>query len=193
MVQGRHSYSSPPLTPLSNRALLAAQPGAPSWPGAPSTLPIPPAGAEVAAGHSDKAQPGTAQHGRGSPASCQASGHAELRGEPGDTEGPRCHCWAGRLWGQPQSPVPVQVKVGKSQRAALAVDVEEGTVTVTKRGSGSPEEVIPHDKSKGLLHSCWLPVGFFGAVRSPAIGLMARGLSHVPSHPIPHCPIAPHH
>lgn len=45
----------------------------------------------------------------------------------------------------------LQVKVGKSQRTALMVDVEEGTVTITKRGSGSPEEVIPQDKSKGLL------------------------------------------
>ncbi|TRZ07085.1 hypothetical protein HGM15179_020022, partial [Zosterops borbonicus] len=42
-----------------------------------------------------------------------------------------------------------EVKVGKSQHAALMVDVESGTVTVTKQGSGSPEEVIPQDKSKG--------------------------------------------
>lgn len=43
-----------------------------------------------------------------------------------------------------------QVKVGKSQRAALTVDVELGTVAITKKGSGSPEETIPQDKSKGL-------------------------------------------
>lgn len=45
----------------------------------------------------------------------------------------------------------LQVKVGKSQRAALTVDVESGTVAITKKGSGSPEEIIPHDKSKGLM------------------------------------------
>lgn len=45
----------------------------------------------------------------------------------------------------------LQVKVGKSQRAALTVDVELGTVAITKKGSGSPEEIIPHDKSKGLM------------------------------------------
>ncbi|XP_037978778.1 phosphatidylinositol 3,4,5-trisphosphate 5-phosphatase 2 [Motacilla alba alba] len=44
-----------------------------------------------------------------------------------------------------------EVKVGKSQRAALTVDVESGTVTVTKRGSGSPEEVIPQDKILQLI------------------------------------------
>ncbi|XP_031979559.1 phosphatidylinositol 3,4,5-trisphosphate 5-phosphatase 2-like isoform X1 [Corvus moneduloides] len=44
-----------------------------------------------------------------------------------------------------------EVKVGKSQRAALTVDVELGTVTVTKRGSGSPEEVIPQDKILQLI------------------------------------------
>lgn len=72
--------------------------------------------------------------------------------------------------GTPPEPRPcVQVKVGKSQRVALTVDVESGTVTVTKRGSSSPEEVIPQDKSKGLLHSCWLPMGFFGAVGFPSI------------------------
>ncbi|NXE29619.1 SHIP2 phosphatase, partial [Ardeotis kori] len=45
----------------------------------------------------------------------------------------------------------LQVKVGKSQRAALTVDVESGTVTITKRGSGSPEEVIPQDKILQLI------------------------------------------
>ncbi|NWV65399.1 SHP2B phosphatase, partial [Malurus elegans] len=44
-----------------------------------------------------------------------------------------------------------EVKVGKSQRVALTVDVESGTVTVTKRGSGSPEEVIPQDKILQLI------------------------------------------
>lgn len=63
----------------------------------------------------------------------------------------------------------VQVKVGKSQRAALTVDVESGTVTVTKRGSGSPEEVIPQDKSKGLLLA--------------AIGLMLWGWATCPVTP----------
>lgn len=75
----------------------------------------------------------------------------------------------------PEPRPPVQVKVGKSQRAALTVDVESGTVTLTKRGSGSSEEVIPQDKSKGLLHSCWLLMGPFGAVGFPAVSLMPRG------------------
>ncbi|XP_014165299.1 phosphatidylinositol 3,4,5-trisphosphate 5-phosphatase 2A-like, partial [Geospiza fortis] len=44
-----------------------------------------------------------------------------------------------------------EVKVGKSQRVALTVDVESGTVTVTKRGSGSSEEVIPQDKVLQLI------------------------------------------
>ncbi|XP_031449848.1 phosphatidylinositol 3,4,5-trisphosphate 5-phosphatase 2-like isoform X2 [Phasianus colchicus] len=44
-----------------------------------------------------------------------------------------------------------EVKVGKSQRAALAVDVEEGAVRITKRGSGSPEEIIPQDKILQLI------------------------------------------
>ncbi|NXC99195.1 SHP2A phosphatase, partial [Certhia familiaris] len=44
-----------------------------------------------------------------------------------------------------------EVKVGKSQRAALMVDVSSGTVTITKRGSGSPEEVIPQDKILQLI------------------------------------------
>ncbi|NWX13817.1 SHIP2 phosphatase, partial [Aegotheles bennettii] len=44
-----------------------------------------------------------------------------------------------------------EVKVGKSQRAALTVDVESGTVTITKRGSGSPEETIPQDKILQLV------------------------------------------
>ncbi|NWW23944.1 SHP2A phosphatase, partial [Falcunculus frontatus] len=44
-----------------------------------------------------------------------------------------------------------EVKVGKSQRAALTVDMESGTVTVTKQGSGSAEEVIPQDKILQLI------------------------------------------
>ncbi|NWV26492.1 SHP2A phosphatase, partial [Origma solitaria] len=44
-----------------------------------------------------------------------------------------------------------EVKAGKSQCAALTVDVESGTVTVTKRGSGSLEEVIPQDKILQLI------------------------------------------
>uniref|UniRef100_A0A674HPM3 phosphatidylinositol-3,4,5-trisphosphate 5-phosphatase n=1 Tax=Taeniopygia guttata TaxID=59729 RepID=A0A674HPM3_TAEGU len=60
-----------------------------------------------------------------------------------------------------------------------------------KRGSSSPEELIPQDKSKRLLCSCWLPVGPFGAVGFPATGYM-------PCHtPVPHggspCPPDPHH
>ncbi|XP_028939534.1 phosphatidylinositol 3,4,5-trisphosphate 5-phosphatase 2-like, partial [Antrostomus carolinensis] len=44
-----------------------------------------------------------------------------------------------------------EVKVGKSQRAALTVDVESGTVAISKRGNGSPEETIPHDKILQLI------------------------------------------
>ncbi|KFQ40705.1 Phosphatidylinositol 3,4,5-trisphosphate 5-phosphatase 2A, partial [Mesitornis unicolor] len=44
-----------------------------------------------------------------------------------------------------------QVKMGKSQRATLMVDVESGTVAITKRGSGSPEETIPQDKIVQLI------------------------------------------
>ncbi|XP_010015680.1 PREDICTED: phosphatidylinositol 3,4,5-trisphosphate 5-phosphatase 2, partial [Nestor notabilis] len=54
----------------------------------------------------------------------------------------------------PPKPLAVQsfeVKVGKSQRAALTVDVELGTVAITKRGSGSPEETIPQDKILQLI------------------------------------------
>lgn len=71
----------------------------------------------------------------------------------GDTVWPWCLCHpcVGTDPGTPLS--TLQVKVGKSQRAALTVDVEEGTVTITKRGGGSPEEVIPQDKSKRLLTS----------------------------------------
>ncbi|KFV87854.1 Phosphatidylinositol 3,4,5-trisphosphate 5-phosphatase 2A, partial [Struthio camelus australis] len=48
--------------------------------------------------------------------------------------------------------VPVlQVKVGKSQRAVLTVDVESGTVAITKKGSGTPEEIIPQDKILQLI------------------------------------------
>ncbi|NWY56740.1 SHIP2 phosphatase, partial [Chionis minor] len=44
-----------------------------------------------------------------------------------------------------------EVKVGKLQRAALMVDVELGTVAITKRGSGTPEETIPQDKILQLI------------------------------------------
>ncbi|NXJ37669.1 SHIP2 phosphatase, partial [Ciconia maguari] len=44
-----------------------------------------------------------------------------------------------------------EVKMGKSQRAALTVDVESGTVAITKAGSGSPEETIPQDKILQLI------------------------------------------
>ncbi|XP_013224777.3 phosphatidylinositol 3,4,5-trisphosphate 5-phosphatase 2-like isoform X1 [Columba livia] len=44
-----------------------------------------------------------------------------------------------------------EVKAGKSQRAALTVDVESGTVTITKKGSGSPEETIPQNKILQLI------------------------------------------
>ncbi|NXV75239.1 SHIP2 phosphatase, partial [Atlantisia rogersi] len=44
-----------------------------------------------------------------------------------------------------------EVKVGKSQRATLTVDVESGTVAITKRAGGSPEEVIPQDKILQLI------------------------------------------
>ncbi|XP_071425743.1 phosphatidylinositol 3,4,5-trisphosphate 5-phosphatase 2-like [Pithys albifrons albifrons] len=44
-----------------------------------------------------------------------------------------------------------EVKAGKSQRVVLMVDVESGTVTITKRGSRSPEELIPQDKILQLI------------------------------------------
>ncbi|NXJ68108.1 SHIP2 phosphatase, partial [Rostratula benghalensis] len=44
-----------------------------------------------------------------------------------------------------------EVKVGKLQRASLMVDVASGTVAITKRGSGSPEETIPQDKILQLI------------------------------------------
>ncbi|NWH71105.1 SHIP2 phosphatase, partial [Piaya cayana] len=51
-----------------------------------------------------------------------------------------------------EEPCPhLQVKVGKSQRATLLVDVEAGTVAITKRGSGTPEETIPQDKILQLI------------------------------------------
>lgn len=80
----------------------------------------------------------------------------------GDTVWPRylCHPWVGADPGTP--PSMLQVKVGKSQRAALTVDVEEGTVSITKRGSGSPEEVILQDKSKWMLPPSSLHEAFAG-------------------------------
>ncbi|XP_017674620.1 PREDICTED: phosphatidylinositol 3,4,5-trisphosphate 5-phosphatase 2-like [Lepidothrix coronata] len=58
--------------------------------------------------------------------------------------------------GPPPSAKPLavqsfEVKAGKSQRVVLLVDVESGTVAVTKRDSGSPEEVIPQDKILQLI------------------------------------------
>ncbi|XP_064015071.1 phosphatidylinositol 3,4,5-trisphosphate 5-phosphatase 2-like [Pogoniulus pusillus] len=44
-----------------------------------------------------------------------------------------------------------EVKMGKSQRAALTVDVEAGTVAISKRGGGSPEETIPQDRILQLI------------------------------------------
>ncbi|XP_056215525.1 phosphatidylinositol 3,4,5-trisphosphate 5-phosphatase 2B-like isoform X2 [Falco biarmicus] len=44
-----------------------------------------------------------------------------------------------------------EVKMGKSQRAALTVDVESGTVAITKWGSGSPEETIHQEKILQLI------------------------------------------
>ncbi|NXG12542.1 SHIP2 phosphatase, partial [Sakesphorus luctuosus] len=44
-----------------------------------------------------------------------------------------------------------EVKAGKSQRVVLMVDVESGTVTITKKGSRSPEELIPQDKILQLI------------------------------------------
>lgn len=85
----------------------------------------------------------------------------------------------------------VQVKVGKSQRAALTVDVESGTVTVTKRGSGSPEEVISQDKSKGCCPPAGCQWDFWGC-RVPCTGLMPRGWATcavTPQAPVPHCPV----
>ncbi|NXU47046.1 SHP2A phosphatase, partial [Turnix velox] len=55
---------------------------------------------------------------------------------------------------QTTKPLAVQsfeVKVGKLQRAVLMVDVESGTVAITKKGSGSPEETISYDKILQLI------------------------------------------
>lgn len=96
----------------------------------------------------------------------------------------RCSGTAGM--GLIQEPHPcLQVKVGKSQWAALTVDVESGTVAFTKRGSGSPEETIPQDKSKGVLPCRQLP--------TQAVGFPWDSLQtwlH-PKPPIPHCLLAP--
>lgn len=89
----------------------------------------------------------------------------------GESSGVWHHCSGGAGVGLIQEPRPrLQVKVGKSQRAALTVDVESGTVAITKRGSGSPEETIAQDKSKGLLPPRQLPtqaVGFPGTGQVP--------------------------
>ncbi|XP_010190737.1 PREDICTED: phosphatidylinositol 3,4,5-trisphosphate 5-phosphatase 2 [Mesitornis unicolor] len=52
---------------------------------------------------------------------------------------------------KPMAVQSFEVKMGKSQRATLMVDVESGTVAITKRGSGSPEETIPQDKIVQLI------------------------------------------
>ncbi|TFK15285.1 UDP-N-acetylglucosamine--peptide N-acetylglucosaminyltransferase 110 kDa subunit [Platysternon megacephalum] len=44
-----------------------------------------------------------------------------------------------------------EVKVGKTQRASLTVDVESGTMAITKRGCSSPEETISQDKILQLI------------------------------------------
>lgn len=87
----------------------------------------------------------------------------------GGMAGTRHHCSGRAGTGPTRELCPhLQVKVGKLQRAALTVDVESGTVAITKRGSGSPEETIPQDKSKGLLIPTWC----CGAVGFPGTGLM---------------------
>ncbi|NWU47701.1 SHIP2 phosphatase, partial [Dromas ardeola] len=55
------------------------------------------------------------------------------------------------LTAKPLAVQSFEVKVGKLQRAALTVDVESGTVAITKKGSGSPEETIPQDKILQLI------------------------------------------
>uniref|UniRef100_A0A8B9IEY7 phosphatidylinositol-3,4,5-trisphosphate 5-phosphatase n=1 Tax=Anser cygnoides TaxID=8845 RepID=A0A8B9IEY7_ANSCY len=109
-------------------------------------------GAEVPAGDGVAAQPGAAQPG-GPAAGHQAPGRAVLRGE-GMGGGARGGPGAGVAPGSGPTWEPLlvpQVKVGKSQRAALTVDVELGTVAITKKGSGSPEETIPQDKILQLI------------------------------------------
>lgn len=166
---GRHSYPFPKLTSLSNQATVAAHPRLPAGPVSPAhcsflwqvlkslqetvtrhNLALP----SVAVAPLPAARPLAVQNFEVSLGTWR---------DFGVTAG------QGSSVGTAPEPLCVQVKVGKSQRAALMVDVESGTVTVTKRGSGSSEEVIPQDKSKALLHSCRLPMGFFGAVVFPAI------------------------
>lgn len=91
----------------------------------------------------------------------------------GGASGPRRRCLGRVGMGPTREPRPrPQVKVGKSQRAALTVDVESGTVAITKRGSGSPEETIPQDKSKELLTPHQLLTGHRGTGGFPGTGLM---------------------
>lgn len=90
-----------------------------------------------------------------------------------DAAGPRRFCLGMAGMGPTREPRPrLQVKVGKLQRAALMVDVESGTVAISKRGSGSPEETIPQDKSKGLLTPHWPLMGCCGAAGFPGTGLI---------------------
>ncbi|XP_067405838.1 phosphatidylinositol 3,4,5-trisphosphate 5-phosphatase 2-like [Emydura macquarii macquarii] len=52
---------------------------------------------------------------------------------------------------KPMAVQSFEVKVGKSQRASLMVDVESGTMAITKRGCSSPEETISQDKILQLI------------------------------------------
>uniref|UniRef100_K7FW42 phosphatidylinositol-3,4,5-trisphosphate 5-phosphatase n=1 Tax=Pelodiscus sinensis TaxID=13735 RepID=K7FW42_PELSI len=52
---------------------------------------------------------------------------------------------------KPMAVQSFEVKVGKSQRASLTVDVESGTMTITKKGCSSPEETISQDKILQLI------------------------------------------
>ncbi|XP_043347762.1 phosphatidylinositol 3,4,5-trisphosphate 5-phosphatase 2-like isoform X1 [Dermochelys coriacea] len=52
---------------------------------------------------------------------------------------------------KPMAVQSFEVKVGKTQRASLTVDVESGTMAITKRGCSSPEETISQDKILQLI------------------------------------------
>ncbi|CAM5140416.1 unnamed protein product [Eretmochelys imbricata] len=52
---------------------------------------------------------------------------------------------------KPMAVQSFEVKVGKTQRASLTVDVESGTMAITKRGCSSPEEIISQDKILQLI------------------------------------------
>lgn len=112
----------------------------------------------------------------------------------GGASGPRRRCSGTAGTGPTREPRPrPQVKVGKSQRAALTVDVESGTVAITKRGSGSPEETIPQDKSKELLTPHQLLMGHCGAGGVPWHRPDARAMGcRASCTPSPH-PVLPAH